>query len=388
MNVLISVIVPVYNAAQYLNKCIKSIQNQTYRNLQIVLVNDGSTDNSLSICQKKEIDDPRIKVISQNNMGVVSARKIGVKYAKGQFICWVDADDWIEEDYIERLAYLQNETQADIVAVGHYHDIGSDSMLVQNGIKKGVYTKDEIIPNMICVEKFFQYGIGPHLYTKLFSTNILKKTQEKVSNEIIAGDDAAVVYSAILESNKICVSDIAGYHYVQRPNSITKSNYSNEQARIDVLIDFLTNVFIEKNVLDKTAEQLRIYRNYMLTLRKIDAFDEGKESILIPYGGINKSSDVIIYGAGVLGQKIYNYLDAVGVKVIAWVDKNWSTYRKNGFDVCSPDVFFKSLYEYNFIIIANITYDVAVSIKSYLVENGIEANKILWFAEDFTGNVF
>lgn len=106
--------------------------------MEIILVNDGSTDDSYMICNDFAKVDERIMVISQYNQGVVRARKAGVEAATGDYIGWVDADDWIEQDYIEKLVRLQEESGADIVAVGHYHDIGNDSTIIKNGIKNGV----------------------------------------------------------------------------------------------------------------------------------------------------------------------------------------------------------------------------------------------------------
>lgn len=382
---LISIIVPIYNAETYLDRCITSIQSQTYKNLQIVLVNDGSTDGSYDICKDYATKDERITLVSQENKGVVVARKTGVKEAVGDFIGWVDADDWIEEDYIEKLVELRDDSAADIVAVAHYHDIGDSSSLVNNGIEPGIYEVKDVVSNMLYSGSFFEYGIGPHLYTKLFSAHILKKTQAEVTENIIAGDDAAVVYSSILEAKKICVSDIAGYHYIQNPGSLTKMSFGNEKLRVDSLISFLVNKFKQKNVYDVTKRQLAVYRNYLLALRQIEAFDEGKDQLLIPYGGFDKKERFVIYGAGVLGQKIYKYLKHQEVSVVAWMDKNWKTYHVNGYDVVSPDELNNLVDKYDYILIANITEKTAMSIKEYLLNKGVILDKIRWFTEDFCG---
>lgn len=382
MSPLISIIVPIYNAEKYIHRCITSIQNQTYKNLQIVLVNDGSTDGSYELCKNYAQKDTRITLVSQKNQGVVAARKTGVREAVGEFIGWVDADDWIEEDYIEKLVNLQKESEAEIVAVAHYHDIGTGSSLVKNGIDAGVYEANSLVSKMLCTGSFFEYGIGPHLYTKLFSAHILKKTQSEVTENIIAGDDAAVVYSSILEAKKICISDIAGYHYIQNPGSLTKMSFGDEKTRVDSLISFLENKFREKNVFEKTKRQLQVYRNYLLALRQIEAFDEG-ENLLSPYGGFDISSRIIIYGAGVLGQRIYKYLKSKNIDIVAWLDKNWESYRENGYDVCSPEELSDLEGKFDYILVANITESIAMSIKNYLLDKGIKTEKIRWFTDEF-----
>ena len=119
-NPLISVIVPIYNVAPWLPRCLDSIIGQTYKNLEILLINDGSTDNSLEICQTYAAKDPRIKVIHQENQGVSAARNAGLDNAQGDFIMFVDSDDWLTLDACEKLLNTQKQTNADIV-IGNFY---------------------------------------------------------------------------------------------------------------------------------------------------------------------------------------------------------------------------------------------------------------------------
>lgn len=383
----VSIIVPIYNAEEYLEKCITSIIHQSYKNLEIILVDDGSTDGSLEICKRYESIDTRIVVVEQRNFGVVRARQLGVKTATGDFIGWVDADDWIEPEYMEKLTRLQIESEADIVAAAHFHDIGNDSRLVKNGVNTGIYEVKQLLPVMLYTGEFFEYGITPQLYTKLFRTDILKKTQLMVADNIIAGDDAAVVYPSLLSANRICVSDISGYHYVQHPASLTKSGFADEPKRIRTLIEFLADAFRKAGVSRLMEHQLVAYENYMLALRQIDIFDtDMNEKVLMPYGGFLRHDRLVIYGAGVLGQKIYRYLEEDGrVKLTAWLDKNYEVYRKQGLPVDGPDILAEGNLEYDYILIANITEKVAMAIKDFLCSVGVAENKIKWFSAEFRG---
>lgn len=387
MGYKVSVIVPIYNAESYLNKCIESIINQTYRNLEIILVNDGSTDGSLEICKKYARVEKRIRIIDQKNQGVVRARQAGVRAAAGNFIGWADADDWMEPEFIEGLVKLQKESGADIVAASHFHDIGEDSRTIKNGVDGGVCDAKTLLPVMLYTGKFFEYGITPQLYTKLFKADILKKTQLMVANNIIAGDDAAVVYPSLLMAEKICVSELSGYHYVQHPASITKTGFTDEVQRIRTLMDFLKDIFRKAGVSAQTDHQLIAYENYMLALRKIDVFDDAdSEKILVPYGGFRKHDRLVVYGAGVLGQKIYQYLERDGrVKLTGWLDRNYEVYRKQGLSVDSPDMLCEEGLEYDYILIANITESAAMAIKDFLLSAGVTEGKIKWFSAEFRG---
>lgn len=387
MGCKVSIVVPVYNAEKYLDQCVTSIMGQTYRHLEIILVNDGSTDHSLEICRKYAETDERITVVEQINQGVVKARKTGVEAATGDFIGWADADDWMESGYIEGLVRLQEESNADIVTATHFHDIGSDSRLIKNGVDTGIYDVKQLLPVMLYTGEFFEYGITPQLYTKLFRADILKKTQFMVADNIIAGDDAAVVYPSLLMAEKVCVSNITGYHYVQHPASITKTGFSDELARIRMLIEYLNDIFRKAGVSEWMNHQLATYENYMLALRQIDIFDAAdSEKILVPYGGFRENDRLVIYGAGVLGQKIYHYLEADGrVKLTGWLDKNYEVYRKQGFGVDSSDLLSKVNLEFDYIVIANITESVAMMMKDFLLASGVAEEKIRWFSAEFLG---
>ena len=387
MGCKVSIVVPGYNAEKYLDQCVTSIMGQTYRHLEIILVNDGSTDHSLEICRKYAETDERITVVEQINQGVVKARKTGVEAATGDFIGWADADDWMESGYIEGLVRLQEESNADIVAATHFHDIGSDSRLIKNGVDTGIYDVKQLLPVMLYTGEFFEYGITPQLYTKLFRADILKKTQFMVAVNIIAGDDAAVVYPSLLMAEKVCVSNITGYQYVQHPASITKTGFSDEPARIRMLIEYLNDIFRKAGVSEWMNHQLATYENYMLALRQIDIFDAAdSEKILVPYGGFRENDRLVIYGAGVLGQKIYHYLEADGrVKLTGWLDKNYEVYRKQGFGVDSSDLLSKVNLEFDYIVIANITESVAMMMKDFLLASGVAEEKIRWFSAEFLG---
>ena len=117
MDKLISVIVPVYNVEKFLDKCISSIVNQTYKNLEIILIDDGSTDESVQICDKWQEKDNRVRLTHKENTGVSDTRNIGLEKTTGEYICFVDSDDYIEPDYIENLYKSLTENNADIASI-------------------------------------------------------------------------------------------------------------------------------------------------------------------------------------------------------------------------------------------------------------------------------
>ncbi len=380
-NVYLSVIVPAYNAEPYLEQCISSIKGQSYSDIQIILVDDGSTDRTGLICDKYAESDARIEVIHKPNGGLVSARKAGLKAAKGVFVGWADADDWVETDYYEQMVRAQEKSGADLVAAGHFHDIGEESGKVWNQIPAGLYQRGDILPKLIYSGTFFTYGLQPHIYTKLIRREILDKTQMAVDERICAGEDAAVVYPSVLEAEHILVTDICGYHYVQHPGSITKTGNENERERMHIFMNYLAHAFTKKGVLEILKPQLIQYKKYFVLLRQIQMLDEW---VLMPYGGIPVKSRVVLYGAGVLGQKIYRYLTGNDLaSVVCWLDRNAESYSRQGLDVRQPKEIQNLEGLYDYVLIANTIESTADSIRKYLMELNVPEEKIRWFSESF-----
>ena len=128
MEKTISVIVPIYNVEKYLDRCLKSIINQTYKNLEIILIDDGSPDNCGTICDEYAKKDNRIKVVHKDNGGLVKARNTGLDIATGEYISFIDPDDWIELNMYEEMIKIADETNTDIVRCGYYRDNDKESM--------------------------------------------------------------------------------------------------------------------------------------------------------------------------------------------------------------------------------------------------------------------
>lgn len=377
---MISVIVPVYNVAPYLERCIQSICQQTYQDMEILLVDDGSTDRSGEICDTYAGQDCRIKVIHKQNGGPVSARQTGLQAANGVMIGAVDGDDWIEPDYFMQMCLVQEKTKADIVTSSLFFDVGEASRRVEDYFHPGLYDCKELLPHLLYSGRFFEYGLQPHLVTKLFRREILEKNQMAVDPCIRCGEDAAVVYPSVLDAKKIAVTDICYYHYVQRPGSGTRTENENEEHRLSLLMGFLADCF-ERKAADILLPQLKQFKKYLYSLRHLQSF---QQQILAPFGGLPQDAKVIIYGAGVLGQQIYRYLfNHHYAEILLWVDRNALYYQKNGMAVNLPDAIEGLHRQYDYVLIANTNQTVSEGIRQYLLGMQIPASKIRWFSDEF-----
>ena len=214
---LISVIVPVYNSEKYLEKCIKSICNQTYKELEIILVDDGSTDSSPVICDNLAMIDDRIKVIHKSNGGSTSARNAGLNVSRGEYIGFVDSDDWIEPKMYETLLDVCLENNAQI-AVGNYCiERGEITEYVNLCIPQGIYSHSDsektIVNNLFYAADGRSKGISPALWDKLFLRDLLFDYQFKVDERTKYAEDDICVYSCLLDAERVVFLESVFYHY-------------------------------------------------------------------------------------------------------------------------------------------------------------------------------
>lgn len=208
---LISIIVPIYNVEKYLVKCLESVLSQTYRNLEIILVDDGSIDDCGKICDQYACMDSRIRVIHQNNAGVSAARNKGLSIATGKWIGWVDPDDWIEIDMFEYLLENAQKVQADISVCGRVEEYKDFS-------RKRTWTGSYIFSTEKALEKLLQDDVMQnYLWDKLFKRELFDNLWFWNRRTF---EDISIMYKLFERASKvICLPDVK-YHYQQREYSI------------------------------------------------------------------------------------------------------------------------------------------------------------------------
>ncbi len=228
MNELISVIVPVYNVEQYLNKCIENIISQTYSNIEIFLVDDGSTDSSGIICDKFLSIDKRIKVIHKNNGGLSDARNVALDVINGAYVTFIDSDDFVDENYIEYLYNLAKKYDADI-SICSYKVVSEKSIIK---IKDGKYietlmTQKEAIFELLSSKKFSNSA-----WAKLYKTSLFKDVRYPVGKIF---EDVATTYKLFFKSKIIAYGNKPLYNYLIRNGSILRQG-KFDKRRIDGVI--------------------------------------------------------------------------------------------------------------------------------------------------------
>lgn len=259
----LSIIVPVYNVAKFLPQCLDSICRQKNVDLEIIVVDDGSTDESLKICEEYEKKDEKIQVFHKTNGGLISAKKEGLLHAKGKYIGFVDGDDWVDDTMYEQLVNAAESNQADIAISDNLVEFPKRVLKIKQGISPGVYDKqrliEEVYPNLAFKEGLYNLGISPSLCTKIFRKELLMTYQFAVNEMIQGGEDAACTYPCILQADKmVYVGDCYSYHYRIHEKSMThKKTGFNVDERI-VLLNHLYDCFAAYDY-PKLERQLALY---------------------------------------------------------------------------------------------------------------------------------
>lgn len=380
-NILVSVVVPVYNVKDYLPKCIESIQNQTHKNLEIIIVDDGSTDGGSLICDEYAEKDERIIVIHKPNGGITSARKVGVARASGSYIGFVDSDDWIEPEMYEEMLQKAVESEAQIVLTDMYRHKFTGELTVWSGadLSEGTYDMEKegemIAQHLLSGQSAEKRGINGGVHIKFFEAGILKRYVEQLEDSLRGcSEDRIIVYAVILNAKKICVRHKAYYHGVDRQSSITHSQNERFLEQLQFYYTHLKTIFSQSPYKDILLKQL-----YSDIVRQVNnEVYQISGSMLIPnfcFPDIAsiRNKKVVLYGAGKVGHSYYKQLVANEIcEIVLWVDKALAG-KKN---IVEPEKIMD--IKYDAIIIAIADKMLAEKVSQDLMNMGVLAEKIIW----------
>ena len=249
----VSIIVPIYNSEQYLKRCLNSLINQTLKDIEIILINDGSSDNSYNICQYYKNIDDRIILINKKNQGVSSARNSGLEVCSGEYICFVDSDDYIELNAIEEMYQIAVKNRADIVLFNHYW--GEDNLNVVKFPKNRLIKDRELIS---ILSKSNTNYVLPFSVRNIFK-NTKKQKQIKFKTNLKFGEDSLYNLESYLNAKSMYCSEKAYYHYMPNDNSAM----SRKNKKKNYLL-YLNNLYDEK---------MKLYEKMKLNDFKIDLYN-------------------------------------------------------------------------------------------------------------------
>lgn len=295
MNPDVSIIVPVYNVEQYVSRCIDSILKQSLTNIEIILVNDGSTDASGSICDNYANLDNRIKIIHKKNGGLSDARNAGLDIARGKYIAFVDSDDYIHKDMYNILLNVMTENNCDVAESGYKEvfdkdDINDDD---QYSGQKRIYNKQDAV-----ISTIMDHNCRNYVWNKLYKRELWDDIRFPFGKIF---EDVSTTYLVIDRCSKIVKIDMALYYYYQRPDSIVNSKFSIRNLDYCYALEDMM-VFIEKKYADFAP--ITVIKYFFANLKYL-------QELLVNRNTIDNSDVHIKYILERLNNKTYiKYLDA------------------------------------------------------------------------------
>ena len=376
----VSVIVPVYNAEKYIRRCVGTLTGQTYKNLEILLVDDGSRDDSGGICDDLAKEDERIRVIHKENGGLVSARTAGAMQASGDYVCSVDGDDWIEPDRMRNFAERGARTGADMVYMeGYYKEYEGRSSFIQSDIPEGLYEGAEVMeklfPLLIRTDCCFRRPLRGTLWCWGFKRELFQRMRAKMDDRISMGEDHAHLILCMPKAKTVFLMKEAGYHYVMREDSIT---HTLNRASLEGLKIWF-RIAKEQMAAHGCSRELYLHMVF-LEIWYIMNCDysillERPREFLYPYPQVKKGSRVAVYGAGTVGVQIIRMLaQSEEYELPCWADSYSGGRMLEGHMVQGMQGLLEA--EFDYVAIAVLDRDIVDEIRKSLLECGIPEEKI------------
>lgn len=281
-----SIVVPIYNVEKFLYQCIESVLKQSFHDYELILVDDGATDSSGKICDEYASKCDKVRVIHKTNGGLVSARRAGVLAANGEYIGYVDGDDWVADCWLSEVNKVIDQNHPDIVEYNAFKNIDGKNMEMKTSRFRGLYDEKEVSEKIIpCMlfdkqQRFYTFGVLPAVWSKIIKTEILKENL-CTEDRITFGEDVACIYNNILKCKSFYGIDRPLYYYRQNSQSMTKAYDAKRFDRLEVLFNYLKKMLLPNN--STLSEQ---YEGYELFCVLYAALNEAKSSV-----GFKKMAD-------------------------------------------------------------------------------------------------
>lgn len=271
---MISVIIPVYNTAAYLEKCLDSVCGQTYQKLEIICVDDGSTDGSEKIVDDYAGKDSRITVIHKSNGGEGSARNIGLQHSTGEYVAFLDSDDWLEPEMYEKMIGAMRDKSLDMAACGYYWETDKESKPIKNKfpVSNETFGRKELFQYVYIRDRY--RGVTSWIWCKLFKREILQKDGKmlRFDENLRFGLDLLYFIQVAANAGRICYLDQAFYHYYQRDDSAAHTKDLDMAFEIVEAYQRMIDYLVEEDVETQIIPWLQRFKGYRASLVAEQAF--------------------------------------------------------------------------------------------------------------------
>lgn len=377
---LVSVVVPVFNNEKYLCQCVTSILDQTYSELEIILIDDGSTDRSGLICDYLKKTDSRIVVVHTDNNGSVKARKKGLEIATGEYVTFVDSDDYIDTQMFEKMLNEIKESNADIVHTGFYREHERGAVGVSCDFSNGIFDLTRMRVEYILSHFFSNDGefVTPSMWSKIYKTDLARRVFMKMNDRVQYGEDMIFFLRCCFEASTIRHVKEAYYHYRIHNKSMTNSRANALRCEVNLFVE------IEKVINEYGySEMLKSQEDDFLVAHTIMALKEmsipGVEVCQYSYGNMEiiENKSIVLYGAGEVGIDYYRTIrNNRKCKIVAMLDANPVGHSYSDVIVYAREKILDLKYDY---VLISVLYEKTMEIiKDDLLKLGVDENKILW----------
>ncbi len=400
MSIMVSVIVPVYNTESYLERCLDSIIKQTYKMLDIILIDDGSTDRSSNICDIYAEKDVRVRVFHKSNKGLSDARNVGIELAKAPFICFVDSDDILHEKYVERLFELCDKYNADIAQC--------DFLCIDNESRLLPLNTDCEIQELTGREALSEYCNGKNevqycvSWNKLYNRKLFNEIRFPVGKQ---HEDVFTSYKLFALANKVILTTEYMYYYRQRSDSITGMGFTLKSLdlgeALNERVEFLDAHGLYNEAFQVKRRLMSVYKRDIKALQGLGDQKELTEHIQNKYMQLQKSIsgisdednsvrkefifkdyDIIkeknwaLYGAGGYGRYVYNIYKDLNVDTLKlWIDNFWHGKTDIDYTVKPLDRIIENRDLY--VVVAIQDEKIKKRVISDLIAWGVQPNKVV-----------
>ena len=375
----ITIIVPVYNTELYLRQCLESILGQNFRDIEVICVDDGSTDSSPEILSACAARDGRLRIIRQENRGPSSARKAGLMAASGDYIGYVDSDDWIEPELYEKLYREAIRNRADLVTSGYFQE-GAYTTTHLDNLAAGVYAGEKMAElrdhSIYCLEAR-ETGLRASLCCKLYRRELLEKVQLPMPDQLTFSEDKMCVVSYVLECGSAVVLREAYYHYRLHAGSLVHRPRPDYLLSVHEVYQYLLKLYQHPRFTDTMRIQAELYVVEMLEKGVNTRLGFQHRNLLwtdtywldqLPAG-----ARIVLCGPGELSEKYRRQLCAAK-------DKEYITSLEfDGWPAEPPECL--AGLEYDYIVITIKNPEEAARAGKTLLQWGIGADKIRWFEQ-------
>lgn len=380
----LSVVVPLYNQEKYIEQCLKSIQNQKIEGLNIIVVDDGSTDDSGRICDALAENDSRISVIHQENKGLAGARYAGIKFSNSEYVTFVDADDFIEANaYDEAMEFINKDYDQIFYEISRYYENG-EAKREYHVIEEGIYDREritnEIYPKLIWDFERKTPGIECSQCVRIVKRNLLLDAYKNLNGKsFYYGEDIVITYPLMKKIQKLAVISKSYYMHRQRENGaapeyIKTSGYFDEIAG---MYKYLREKMNDNSYFDFNRQIDYMYM-YSVCLKKWGYNDfEYSRDFLFPFNKVPLGRKVILYGAGLVGKTYYDQLTRLSYcSELLWVDLN--AERINNIHVKPITELDEEKYKaFDNVVIALENKNIVKQVNAFLQTKGYSSSKIV-----------